>query len=169
MRASFDLSPGVNIQARLVDVLEFLALDNQEWIEAQQAAGFDPPCCAHCAEAPWTSGVNYVEHHGAPKGTCREYWGAEKMFTWAQGTCADIVAYDVAALRVKGVNAHPVIIPQGDNLFHAVLWREDRGQVDPTAEWTQGPAAPMPGTSCGCPVSNASVNVGGCSSGSCQR
>jgi hypothetical protein len=170
MRASFDLSHGKNLIPTLLDILEFLCLNNEAWVRGHQAMGHDTPCCTHCAAPPWTGlgGVAYVEHHGAPQGTCREYWGAEKMFTWGQGTCADIVAYDVAALRVKGVNANPVIIPQGGGNYHAVLWREDQGQVDPTQEWKGGPVRPMPGTQCGCSA-KSSVNLGGCNNGACKR
>ncbi len=195
MRACFDLSASDSgLIATLTDVVEFLCVNNVAWIREHQAMGEDPPCCVHCAEPPWTApgGVAYVEHHGAPQGTCREYWGADKMFTWGQGTCADIVAYDVAALRVKGVNANPIIIPQGGGNFHAVLWREDKGQEDPTQEWKAGPVRPMPGTQCGCApnlgaqadgahrhpeleaqiaavLQGVNANVGGCNSGACKR
>lgn len=154
MQACFHLGPTNpdELVTYLYDVLGFLVVANERWIRAQLDAGREPPCCIHCAKPPWTApgGVQYVPHHGPPVGICREYWTAPKVFVEGRATCADIVGYDVAALRLlESIEAHPELVDMGGGNFHAVLWRADKGMDDPTQKWA-APVRPPPGAACGC-------------------
>lgn len=139
-----------NATGTLPDVLsacaEFLVQLNAIWLRDKQARGLVPPCCTHCAEPPWVRApVRYVPHHGAPVGTRRLYQDGPTMFAKGKGTCVDIAAYDVAALRVLKGKSAAVRIVGGPVRFHAVVWDGER-VVDPSADI----------------AARQGINVGGC-------
>lgn len=134
MRATLHIAHDTDAQREALRlVVEALASINLAWIEAQRADGLEPPCCTHCAEPPWCAHpVRYVPHHGAPLGDARDYYDGPTMFHLRSGTCADIVAYDVAAARAKGKQAHVAIEGNGPH-YHAVAY-VDGQRKDPTAD-----------------------------------
>lgn len=114
-------------------IIEGMVLVNLAWLQAQEAAGLHPPCCTHCAEPPWCAKpVRYVAHHGAPLGTSRHYYDGPTMMFRGVGTCADIVAYDVAAARHKGDATAAVVVEGAGPHYHAVAIIKGQ-RVDPSA------------------------------------
>lgn len=84
------------LYAFLEGVAEAVVLTDRAWIREARMRGLEPPCCLGCA------GVRYVQSHGAPLGTTRDYLDAPTAIERGVGTCMDFATYEVAKAREDG-------------------------------------------------------------------
>lgn len=127
----------------MLDLAELVVRDNLRWMQAQEQAGIEVPCCASCA------GVKYVPPTSAEYRSANiTIDGAQMLLKKKRGACGSIAAYDAAAKRLEGVPAEVLIVPQGGNYYHAVIGTPD-GVIDPTAKM-ESAAAPQHGGKCAC-------------------
>ena len=88
----------------------------------------------HHSHAPllYASGVRYEEE---PIGA--DFWrDIPTVLKYGTGDCEDLACWRVAELRVRGISARPIIIPQlrpnGKFLYHIVVAMPDGSTEDPS-------------------------------------
>jgi len=113
------------------DIITGFAEANLRWISKHP----EVPCCLSCA------GVQYVPPQKCtPSGLCQDLYDAATILRLNKATCADAVAYEVAAHAAKGEPCRVVIVHQRDELgnpiprrYHALLEHEN-GRIEDVAQ-----------------------------------